>query len=99
MIIVGRFEVDPADRDAFLATRHDAVAASRLEDGCLRYVVSADPLEPGVVHLFEHWTSKRTLAAHLQVLKQRPRPEGRAIPIVASHVAQYEAGPPKPVGS
>ena len=66
MIIVGgTFEVDPEQRDAFLAERHERMRTSRREDGCLEYTFAADPVEPGRVILFERWDSPAALDAHL----------------------------------
>ena len=43
IIIAGTFDVDPAQRDEFLALRVPALAATREEPGCLDYVMCADP--------------------------------------------------------
>ena len=69
MIIVGgRFDVDPEQRDAFLAERHELMRRSRGEDGCLEYTFAADPLELGGVVLFERWESQAALDAHLAAI-------------------------------
>ena len=69
MIIVGgRFEVDPAQRDAFLAERLEVMRTSRGEEGCLEYTFAADPLETAGVILFERWESQAALDAHLAAL-------------------------------
>jgi quinol monooxygenase YgiN len=65
IIVGGRFEVDPEQRDAFLAERHERMRTSRSEDGCLEYTFAADPLEPGRVILVERWESQAALDAHL----------------------------------
>jgi quinol monooxygenase YgiN len=66
MIIVGgSFEIDPDDRDAFVAGRLESVRRSRAENGCLDYVVAPDPAEPGRVVLFERWEDQAALDAHL----------------------------------
>jgi len=68
VIVGGWFEVDPVERDAFLAERHEMMRRSRSEDGCLEYTFAADPLEPGRVILFERWESQAALDAHLAAL-------------------------------
>ena len=69
MIIVGgQFEVDPSERDAFLAERHEMMRTSRGEDGCIEYTFAADPLEPDRVILFERWESQAALDAHLTAI-------------------------------
>lgn len=76
LIVAGVFEVDPAERDAFVASRHDAMRRSRAEAGCVEYTFSADPIEPGRVLLFERWESQEALDAHLAGLRTAPATEG-----------------------
>ena len=65
MVIVGGvFEVEPDQRDAFIAGRMEAMRISRAEKGCLEYTFSADPTDPGRVVLFEIWESQADLDAH-----------------------------------
>ena len=45
LIVAGHFTLDPADRDAFLEGRADAMRETRTEGGNLEYVMSADPLD------------------------------------------------------
>lgn len=40
------------------------VAASRAEAGCLHYSYGEDVLEPGLIHVTEHWASREALAEH-----------------------------------
>ncbi|MFT3852707.1 MAG: putative quinol monooxygenase [Ilumatobacteraceae bacterium] len=73
MIVVGgTFDVDPAQRDAFLAERVAMMRRSRAEHGCLEYTFAADPAEPGRVVLFERWTDQAALDAHLAALRSDP---------------------------
>jgi quinol monooxygenase YgiN len=99
LMIVGRFEVAPEDRDAFVAGQRPGVEAARAEPGCLRYLVSPDLLEPGVVNLFEHWADDDALASHLAALKVRPAPSTPKVEVLKASVKQYRAGPPGRVGS
>jgi quinol monooxygenase YgiN len=64
VIVGGRFEVDPEEREAFLAERHELMRTSRSEDGCLEYTFAADPLDSSGVILFERWESQAALDAH-----------------------------------
>ena len=89
LIIAGTFEVDPARRGEFIAGREAGMREARAEAGCIDYVLSADPLEPGRVYLFERWESKEHLAPHLARMRvprpeepgRGPRPVGRAPPV------------------
>ncbi|MGD9797989.1 MAG: putative quinol monooxygenase, partial [Acidimicrobiia bacterium] len=67
-IIAGVFVVDPADRPAWLASRAELMRRSRAEPGCITYVFAPDPIDDGVVQLFERWESASALEAHRQVL-------------------------------
>ena len=86
MVIVGGwFEVDPSERDAFVAAQADAIRRSRAEQGCIEYVIAADPVEPGRAVLFERWASQADLDAHLAGVVERTevgRPAGRADGVV-----------------
>lgn len=68
IIVGGSFELDPAQRDAFLAERYQMMRKSRSEDGCLEYTFAPDPLDSGRVILFERWESQAALDAHLAAL-------------------------------
>ena len=72
VIVGGEFEVEPERREAFLAAQVDAVRRSRSEPGCLEYIFSADPLEPGRVALFERWETQAALDAHLSAMAATP---------------------------
>ncbi|MCD6028031.1 MAG: antibiotic biosynthesis monooxygenase [Thermomicrobiales bacterium] len=81
VIVAGVFEVDPEQRDAFLAGRFDRMRSSRAEQGCLEYTFSADPLDPGRVLLYERWASQEDLDAHLAVPRASPAvPDPEVIP-------------------
>ena len=65
MVIVGGwFEVDPAERDAFVASRIESIRRSRADHGCIEYVIAADPVDPGRAVLYERWESQADLDAH-----------------------------------
>ena len=65
VIVGGEFEVDPSERDAFIAEREGAMRTSRAEAGCLEYTFAADPLAADRVVLFERWEDQAALDAHL----------------------------------
>lgn len=65
IIIAGHVEVDPSRRDAALAAGAELMRQTRTQKGCLDYVWSADPTEPGRIYVFERWESQADLAAHL----------------------------------
>ena len=85
VIVGGRFEVNPEERDAFLTERHEIMRTSRGEDGCLEYTYAADPLEADRVILFERWESQAALDAHLAALAAT-----RTVPPRSASIMLYE---------
>src|ERR1700728_1730170 len=65
IIVGGRFEVEPEQREEFIFSRHDLIRTSRVEAGCLEYTFCADPIEPDRVVLFERWEMQADLDARL----------------------------------
>lgn len=98
VIVSGVFELEPSERDTFLAGRSDAMRRSRAEAGCLEYVFSADPLEPGRVVLFEKWESSEALAAHMAGMREWPRPEGQPVRPKSSSLVRYEVSGEQKLG-
>ncbi|GAA4258112.1 putative quinol monooxygenase [Dactylosporangium darangshiense] len=62
IIIAGRLDVDPADRDRYLAAVADVAGLARSAAGCLDFVQAADPIEPGRINVYERWESDEDLA-------------------------------------
>jgi quinol monooxygenase YgiN len=77
IIVTGTIEVDPAQRDRFLATQVANLAEVRKEPGCVEYGLLADPEQPGVVRLLEMWEDVPTFDAHLKALGARAK-EGQS---------------------
>lgn len=65
VIVQGSFSVRPEDRDQFIERSIGGMRSSRREDGCLEYVLAADPLDPGRVVISERWESREHLDRHL----------------------------------
>ena len=65
IIIAGEIYLDPAKRQACIAAGLEHQAATRRDEpGCLAYVFSADPVEPGTLCVYERWASAEELEAH-----------------------------------
>lgn len=100
VIVIGRFEIDPARREEFLQGRVPMQEATRREPGCLCYAASADPLEPGVINMMELWATRADFDLHLQVLARRSPEELaalRRIPLLGGRITQYEVASSGPV--
>lgn len=92
VIVQGTFSVDPKERDRFVETSVDAMRSSRQEEGCLEYVMAADPLDPERVVLSERWESMDHLQQHLAQQKNAARgvdarPVPRSVEITLFEVA------------
>jgi quinol monooxygenase YgiN len=97
LIVGGFFEVEPSERDAFIASRLDSMRTSRAESGCLEYTVAPDPLEPGRVVLFERWESQDALDDHLAALRQAPRPSTPQIALRSVSITVYDIAGERPL--
>jgi quinol monooxygenase YgiN len=73
VIVQGVFSVDPNERDRFVETSVEAMRASRQEEGCLEYVIAADPLDPERAVLSERWESMHHLQQHFAQQKTAAR--------------------------
>jgi quinol monooxygenase YgiN len=62
LIIAGHLIVDAADRDGYVADCARAVEQARRAPGCLDFALTADPLEPARVNVYERWESDAELA-------------------------------------
>jgi quinol monooxygenase YgiN len=88
VIVAGTFTVDPARRAEFLDGRLESIRASREDQGCLEYTMSADAVDPGLVRLFEMWTSLADLQAHVERIRSSPPAEG-GVPVLARDMKIY----------
>jgi quinol monooxygenase YgiN len=92
VIVQGAFLVDPNERDRFVETSIEAMRSSRKEQGCLEYVIAADPLDPERVVLSERWESMDHLQKHLAQQRKAAqgvdaRPVPRSVEITLFEVA------------
>jgi quinol monooxygenase YgiN len=102
VIVGGWFEVDPSERDAFVAQRVDGMRRSRAEPGCIEYVIAADPVDPGRAILFERWESQAHLDAHLAAARQAPpsaaASDAPAVAPSAVSIVVYDVAGERPLG-
>jgi quinol monooxygenase YgiN len=98
IIVAGTIDVDPDRRDEFLGGRVESMQATQTEPGCLDYVMSADPIRPGVVLLFERWEDADALDVHLRALREQPRDEdGAASAVRGADITRYEISASGPI--
>lgn len=63
IIIAGRLYVAPEQREGYLAATADVAVKARQFPGCLDFVQTADPVEPGRINIYEQWQSDQDLLA------------------------------------
>ena len=97
VIVAGWFEVDPNERDAFIASRADAMRESRAEHGCIEYVIAADPVEPGRAVLYERWESQADLDAHAARLREARPTTAPAVAPTAMSIVVYDVTGERPL--
>jgi quinol monooxygenase YgiN len=80
IVIAGEVDFPPQNRAAALAGAEALIGMALAEPGCRHYAWSADPHDPGRVHVFEEWDSAEELQAHL---------EGEAYHGMLGHLSGY----------
>ncbi|MEH0980874.1 putative quinol monooxygenase [Micromonospora sp. CPCC 205556] len=61
LIVAGSLYVDPAGRDAYLASCVEVVRQARSAPGCVDFAIGADLVEPGRINVYERWESEPQL--------------------------------------
>jgi quinol monooxygenase YgiN len=95
IIVAGHFVMSPDQREQFIRSYADVMRHARSEPGCITHALSADPLDPGRVLLFERWETETALADHLNALRH---PE-HGVEVRDSEVQKYEISAVGPLGS
>jgi quinol monooxygenase YgiN len=57
LIVAGQLQVEAARRDRYVADCVAVVAQARSAPGCLDFAITADPLQPDRVNVYERWES------------------------------------------
>lgn len=69
IMITGRFQIDPEQREAFLAFARDLVPGERQEPGCLQFDMFEDVNTPNAFLMLEQWEDRDALDAHTETEK------------------------------
>jgi len=98
VIIVGTLKVDPAQRDAFVAGRIEAMKHSRAEEGCITYAITADPVEADTVIVTERWSSQAALDAHAKAMREAAKNAApMAFKVLDRELTVYEVASSRPL--
>jgi quinol monooxygenase YgiN len=86
MIIIAGYTFTESDkRDAAVAAFADMIGRARKHDGCLDLSISADPVDPARINLFECWRDQPSLNAWRKVAK------GPRVKLRETHVGLYRS--------
>lgn len=97
VIVLGSFDVAPADREAFISGAQPHAAASRGDQGCVEFTIAADSADPGRVIYVEMWDTQADLDAHGQAGARRALPPS-PVAAVGRQFMVYDAVNPRPLG-
>lgn len=86
VIVAGHVVVDPKERDDYLSGCVDVVRQARRTAGCLDFAISADPVDPGRVNIFERWESQ----AAVEAFRGSGPSDEQGAAIRAASVAEYD---------
>jgi quinol monooxygenase YgiN len=86
VIVAGHVVVDPEEREDYLAGCVEGVQQARRAPGCLDFAVSADPIEPGRINVFERWESQGAVEA----FRGNGPSDEQGAAIVAATVCEYD---------
>lgn len=86
VIYAGTITMAPEVRDRYIELRLGQMTSYRAEPGVLGYSITADPVEAGVVNVFECYESEEALAAH-QAIHER----NLEVPVDAYALYRYDA--------
>jgi quinol monooxygenase YgiN len=86
VIVAGHIVVDPQQRDDYLSGCVEVVRQARRTAGCLDFALSADPIEPGRVNIFERWESQ----AAVEAFRGSGPGDDQGAAIIGASVAEYD---------
>ncbi|MBS1885830.1 MAG: antibiotic biosynthesis monooxygenase [Actinobacteria bacterium] len=86
IIVAGHLLVEPDTRAAYLADCASVVERARRAEGCLDFALSADPLDPARIDVFERWESR----ADVEAFRGTGPTDAQRAAITGAEVAEYE---------
>jgi quinol monooxygenase YgiN len=64
ILVTGTIDLDPAQRDGFIAACQELMEATHQEAGCEHYSFAADLSDTGRFHISERWSSQSEMDVH-----------------------------------
>ena len=93
VIVAGHINVEPRERESYVAGCVSVVEQARRAAGCLDFAITADLVDPGRVNIFERWESQAAVSAFRG---SGPSDEQGAVMLSAS-VAEYDIADVRPL--
>jgi quinol monooxygenase YgiN len=66
VVVIGHFRLPEESLEAAKEPMARVVAATRREQGCIKYAYAPEPVDPGLIHVSEVWESQAALDAHFE---------------------------------
>jgi quinol monooxygenase YgiN len=86
VIVAGYLVIESPQRDSYLSGCTAAVQQALRTQGCLDYAISADPLDPDRIHIFERWESR----AAVEAFRGSGPSDDQQQSIVSASVSEYD---------
>ncbi|MCW2654724.1 MAG: hypothetical protein JWR32_5700 [Mycobacterium sp.] len=86
VIVAGHLNVDPEQRERYVAGCTDVIERGRSSPGCLDFAISADAVDPGRINIFERWQSP----AAVQRFRGTGPSDEQAQAIISASVMEYD---------
>lgn len=78
--------VSPDDVAGYLEGCREVMTAARQADGCVAFILSEDPIEPGRINIFEQWDTVEAV----ERFRGTGTDDEQQASIIAAHVEQHE---------
>jgi quinol monooxygenase YgiN len=93
VIVAGHVTLEPRQREAYLAGCVSIVKRSRSLAGCLDFAITADPIGPGRVNIYECWESQ----AALESARSSASGDDLGAAMLSVSVAEYDIAGVRPL--
>lgn len=94
VIVAGHINVEPEQRESYLAGCVSIVEKARGAVGCLDFAITADLIDLGRVNIFERWESQ----AAVETFRGGGDPSGeQAAAMLSVSVAEYDTADVRPL--
>lgn len=86
IIVAGYLRVRPDERESYLLGCTEVVRAARGASGCIDFHLSADPIEPDRINIFEQWET----AAAVEAFRGSGPSDEQQVAVLDASVSQYQ---------